>query len=180
MQDKANLPKGQNERKPIYSRELWRIATFRTQASQTQSNPISNLGYQLAGAGNRGRENQSRPRVSQGRKQPGPKEFWDSIVDDEIVRDLSAQLWDKITSINREGLEKMLEAEKNRLEQKWTVDTKFDLCPGKDLLTKMNKWLQNDFQTNLSVEEIIEELDDVDPDIIELLDKMNQLVTDEN
>ena len=57
-------------------------------------------------------------------------------------------------------------------DEKWTNETKLNISPAKDIITKLNKWLTKEFKINISREEIIDELNTVDEDIVEIIDKI--------
>lgn len=90
----------------------------------------------------------------------------------EIIRDLSAMLYSKITNIPPEDLEKYMQEDVEYYDEKWTNETKLNISPAKDIITKLNKWLTEEFKVNISREEIIDELNTVDEDIVEIIDKI--------
>jgi len=91
---------------------------------------------------------------------------------EEIVRDISANLYSKITGVPPKDLFEFLIEQEKILSERWNEETKLDLCPAKDLFTEINKWIGSEYGISISKIDIIDEMEKVNEDIIEIINKI--------
>lgn len=93
----------------------------------------------------------------------------------EAVDDIFQNLFKKFSDIKHEKLRKIIAEEENRISAHWTETGIFQICPGKDLINLINKWLNAEFKINFSPVQIIKKLKTVDPDMSLLISKIISL-----
>lgn len=68
----------------------------------------------------------------------------------------------------------------NKLENNWTYPEVVKNCPGKKLLSKINKWLNTEFGITVSDDELLTNIITPDKDIVELIEKIRKLLPRED
>lgn len=93
-------------------------------------------------------------------------------TNEDIINSLSSMLLRSIQKYDPTVLHQILENEMNSIKGKW--DNYFlDLCPGKDLLNEIRKWIQVDYNiSGMSNNDFVNMLTDVDIEIRELITKI--------
>ena len=62
--------------------------------------------------------------------------------------------------------------EEDEINKIWNEENILKICPGKDLLKLINKWLVDEYQINISPKELIEYSKTVDDDIKNLINRI--------
>ncbi len=94
---------------------------------------------------------------------------------DEIVGYFSTNLLNKMLELNPQKIKDFLTEENQKLESEWNDENFLNICPGKDLLKLINKWTAKDFGINITCDDLIDNLDNVDNDIAKLSEKIIKL-----
>ena len=64
------------------------------------------------------------------------------------------------------------------IENQWNEEGILKICPGKELLMKITKWLRDEFEIYVSDDDFIENMSAVDIDIYSLVEKIRRVYPD--
>lgn len=93
----------------------------------------------------------------------------------DAVNAFSSEIYEKFAELNPSKLKEIASQVEEETSKEWTEDTVLDLCPAKDLLKLINRWLNHDYHIAISFKDLIRELDYVDSDMSELINKIIHL-----
>jgi ABC-type branched-subunit amino acid transport system ATPase component len=93
----------------------------------------------------------------------------------DVVNDFSGNVLEKVTTLNRTKLKDILNVQENEVEQNWTEEGILKICPGKDLLKLIRKWVKREYDIEILPYELIDSLDSLNDDIRELFQKISKL-----
>jgi predicted ATPase len=69
------------------------------------------------------------------------------------------------------------ENEYRTLESNWNDDDILNLGPGKDLLHKIRKWCNDEYDISIEMSDLIDNMEEVDPEIKDFVNQINQIRT---
>lgn len=91
---------------------------------------------------------------------------------EDAINAFSANIFQKITILNPSELITITKGEEDEINKIWNKENILKICPGKDLVKLINKWLVTEYGINFSPKELIEHLKTVDEDIKILINKI--------
>lgn len=75
------------------------------------------------------------------------------------------------------GIKQYIENVERIISSKWNVLEVSQICPGKDLFSELNKWLQEELHIDINHDEVLDKIpkDNIDEDVLKLNDKIYRL-----
>jgi hypothetical protein len=89
-----------------------------------------------------------------------------------IIIDFKSNVLDKLSELKSDDLVSVLKEQYSELDNLWQGDQILSLCPGKDLIKLINNWATENFGINVTALLLIERLKRVDPEIVQLIEKI--------
>lgn len=91
---------------------------------------------------------------------------------EDAVNAFSANILHKIVILDPSVLKTITKGEEEEINKIWNKENILQICPGKDLIKLINKWLVEEYEINFSPKELIDQLKTVDEDIKILINKI--------